>query len=113
MHPHPAHDVRITGLGSYLPARMHDNASLPALDEPIAPGDLARIGVYRRGWAGSGEGIAEMAVIAARRALARAGVDAADLDAVILANWTQRRYLPDFAPAVAQRLGARRAFAHD
>jgi 3-oxoacyl-[acyl-carrier-protein] synthase-3 len=112
MQPRP-HDVRITGLGSYLPARMHDNASLPALDEPIAPGDLARIGVHRRGWAGSDEGVAEMAAIAARRALARAGVDAAELDVVILVNWTQRRYLPEFAPTVTRLLGARRAFAHD
>jgi len=114
MQHHPGtHDVRITGLGSYLPALMHDNATLPPLDEPIAPGDLDRIGVDRRGWAGTQEGVAEMAVFAARRALARAGADAADLDVVILTNWTQRRYLPDFAPTVARLLGARRAFAHD
>jgi len=108
-----AHDVRITGFGSYLPAVMLDNAALPALDEPIAADELARIGVHRRGRSGDGEDITEMAVIAGHRALARAGIGAADLDFVILANWTRRRYLPDFAPAVTRRLGARRAFAHD
>ena len=108
-----SHDVRITGFASYLPAVMHTNDSLPPLDEPITPVDLERIGVHRRGWAGDGEGIAEMAAIAGRRALERAEVWPRELDFVILANWTQRRYLPDFAPAVKQLLGADRAFAHD
>lgn len=109
----PPHDVRITGFGSYLPELMHTNETLPALDEPISPADLARIGVHRRGWATDGETIAEMAVIAGRRALARAELHARELDVVILANWTQRRYLPEFGPTVARRLGADRAFAHD
>ena len=108
-----AHDVRIAGFGSYLPAVMHDNAALPELDEPIAPDELARIGVHRRGRASDAEGIAEMAVIAAHRALGRARINAAALDVVIVANWTQRRYLTEFAPTVIRRLGAERAFAHD
>ena len=107
------HDVRITGFGSYLPAVSHDNASLPALDEPIGDAELARIGVHHRGWARDREGIAEMAAIAGRRALERAGIRAGELDLVILANWTQRRYLPEFAPTVKRMLGAERAFAHD
>ena len=65
-HAHPTHDVRITGFGSYLPRTMHSNATLPALDEPIAPADLDRIGVHRRGWADDSEGIAEMAAAAER-----------------------------------------------
>ena len=108
-----SHDVRITGFASYLPVLMHDNATLPALDEPIEPAELARLGVNRRGWARDGESVSEMAVLAGRRALERAQVAAGDLDLVILANWTQRRYLPEFAPTVKHQLGAGRAFAHD
>jgi len=107
------HDVRITGFASYLPELMHDNDSLPPLDEPVSSADLERIGVYRRGWASAAEGVAEMAAIAARRALERAGVAAGELDLVILANWTRRRYLPEFAPKLKKLLGADRAFAHD
>jgi 3-oxoacyl-[acyl-carrier-protein] synthase-3 len=107
------HDVRITGVGSYLPALMHTNETLPPLDEPMEQADLDRIGVFRRGWASADEGVAEMAAAAARRALARASVAAADLDMVILANWTRRRYLPEFAPRLKKLLGADRAFAHD
>jgi 3-oxoacyl-[acyl-carrier-protein] synthase III len=108
-----AHDVRLTGLGSYLPARMYTNENLPPLDEPISAEELDRIGVHCRGWASESEGIAEMAAAAGQRALDRAGVAAADLDLVILANWTRRRYLPEFAPRLKQLLGADRAFAHD
>ncbi|HEY4240837.1 MAG TPA: ketoacyl-ACP synthase III [Kofleriaceae bacterium] len=108
-----AHVVRITGLGTYLPRLVHTNETLPPLDEPASPQDLARIGVHARGWAAPDEGIAEMAAHAAKRALARADLVAADLDVIVLANWTQRRYLPDFAPRLKTLLGADRAFAFD
>jgi len=109
----PAHDVRLTGFGSYLPARMYNNDLLPPLDEPVIPADLERIGVFRRGWASEDEGIAEMAVAAGGRALAHAGLAAEDIDLVILSNWTQRRFLPEFAPRLKALLGAHRAFAHE
>ncbi len=105
--------VSITGIGSYLPRLTHTNESLPALDSPVTPPELEKIGVARRGWAGEGEGIAEMAVAAARVALSRAEVNPAALDAIVLANWTQRRYIPEFAPKVQALLGASRAFAFD
>ena len=106
-------DIRVTGIGSYLPRTMHTDLTLPPLDEPITDVERARIGVRRRGWAADDEGIAEMAVAAGRRALDRAGVAAETLDAIILSNWTQRRFIPDFAPQVQHLLGARRAFAFD
>jgi 3-oxoacyl-[acyl-carrier-protein] synthase-3 len=105
--------VFITGIGSYLPRLMHTNETLPPLDSPATPEELEKIGVYRRGWAGEGEGIAEMAAAAARVALERAGIEARALDAIVLANWTQRRYIPEFAPKVKELLGATRAFAFD
>lgn len=105
--------VNIVGIGSYLPKLVHDNTTLPALDAPATPEELEKIGVHRRGWAGEGEGIAEMAVAAGKRALERAQIDPASLDMIVLANWTQRRYIPEFAPKVQTLLGATRAFAFD
>ncbi len=106
-------DIRFTGLGSYLPRTMHTNETLPALDTPTTAEELAKIGVERRGWAGEGEDIAEMGAHAARRALIRAEVDASSLDFIVLANWTQRRYIPEWAPKLKVLLGADRAFAFD
>jgi 3-oxoacyl-[acyl-carrier-protein] synthase-3 len=105
--------VSITGIGSYLPMTMHTNETLPRLDAPATPDEIAKIGVQKRGWAGPGEGIAEMAAKAAARALENASVAADSLDAIILANWTQRRYIPEFAPKVQRLLGATGAFAFD
>jgi 3-oxoacyl-[acyl-carrier-protein] synthase-3 len=105
--------VRITGRGTYFPKLSHTNETLPALDAPPTPEQLARLGVQQRGWAGADEGVAEMGAWAAERALERAGVAAADVDLLILANWTQRRFIPELAPKIQQLLGASKAFAFD
>jgi 3-oxoacyl-[acyl-carrier-protein] synthase-3 len=105
--------IAITGFGSYLPRLSHSNQTLPPLEDPPTAEEIERIGVFRRGWAGEGESIPEMAAAAGRKALERAGVAAQSLDAVILANWTQRRYIPEHAPRLQHLLGAARAFAYD
>jgi 3-oxoacyl-[acyl-carrier-protein] synthase III len=106
-------DLSITGIGSYLPKNMLSNEALPPLDKPITPEEIEKIGIHRRGWAGEGESIPEMAAEAAKRALAKANLEAEALDFIILANWTQRRFIPDFAPKLQSLLGAKRAFAFD
>ena len=106
-------EARITGLGTYLPRLMHDNGTLPPLDPPLSREEMDRVGVLRRGWASEEETVATMGVLAARRALEQAGVEAGALDFIVLANWSERRYVPDFAPVIQAALGARRAFAYD
>jgi 3-oxoacyl-[acyl-carrier-protein] synthase-3 len=105
--------INIRSVGSYLPKRMPTNSELPPLDSPVSEADIARLGVRCRGQAGEGEGIAEMATAAAEQALTRAGLTARDIDLIVLANWTQRRMIPEFAPRVQALLGADRAFAFD
>jgi 3-oxoacyl-[acyl-carrier-protein] synthase-3 len=107
------HSIRITGLGTYLPQNMVTNETLPALDPPMSVADMDRIGVLRRGRASDEEGVTAMGVIAARRALEQACVDASTLDFIVLANWSERRYVPDCAPVIQAALGANRAFAYD
>ena len=103
----------MTGLGTYLPERLVTNRELPLLDPPHSLADMDRVGVRTRGIASDQEDVLFMAVRAAERALAQAEVSAQSLDFLILANWTERRYVPDFAPRVQQALGAQRAFAFD
>ncbi len=105
--------VSITGLGTWLPRAMLSNADLPPLDRPATDAEIARLGVYTRGIASDEESIPLMAAEAARAAMADAGVGPDDLDFLVLSNWTQRRFLPDFAPRVQALLGATRAFAFD
>jgi 3-oxoacyl-[acyl-carrier-protein] synthase-3 len=54
-----------------------------------------------------------MAAAVAWRALERAEIAPQELDLIILVNWTQRRYIPEFAPRLKQLLGAQRTFAYD
>jgi 3-oxoacyl-[acyl-carrier-protein] synthase-3 len=74
---------------------------------------MDKVGVRARGIASDEEDVLEMALRAARRALSQAEVDALSLDFLILANWSERRYVPDLAPRVQHALGATRAFAFD
>jgi 3-oxoacyl-[acyl-carrier-protein] synthase III len=106
-------EVNLVGLGAFLPARMVKNAELPALDPPQSLAELDRLGVHCRGWASDAEGVVEMATSAASDALGEAGVEADSLDFLLLANWTERRYVPDVAPRIQRALGASRAFALD
>jgi 3-oxoacyl-[acyl-carrier-protein] synthase-3 len=103
----------LTGWGSYLPRQSYTNEMLPPLEEPVDAKDLEKIGVFRRGLAQPDEGIAEMAAEAAKRALAKAGLEPDEIDLMILANWTQRRLSPEFAPKAKQLIGLKRAFAHE
>jgi 3-oxoacyl-[acyl-carrier-protein] synthase-3 len=92
---------------------MVENRDLAPLDPPCSLADMDKIGVRARGIALEHEDVLYMALRASERALARAEVEPSSLDFVILANWSERRYVPDFAPRVQHALGARRAFAYD
>jgi 3-oxoacyl-[acyl-carrier-protein] synthase-3 len=106
-------ELCMTGLGTYLPERLVGNRELAPLEPPHSLEQMDKVGVRTRGIAGESEGVLEMALSAARRALAQAGREPGELDFLILANWSERRYVPDFAPRVQHALQARRAFAFD
>jgi 3-oxoacyl-[acyl-carrier-protein] synthase-3 len=106
-------ELRITGLATYLPERSVGNRDLPQLEPPHSLADMDRVGVFSRGIASDSEDELTMAERAARRALERANVRADSLDFLILANWSERRYVPDLAPRLQQALGATRAFSFD
>jgi 3-oxoacyl-[acyl-carrier-protein] synthase-3 len=102
----------MTGLGVYLP-KMVKNGELPPLDPPLSVAEMDRIGILQRAVASAEEDVCTMAVRAAERALAEAKIAASSVDFLIFANWTERRYVPDFAPRVQHALGASSAFAFD
>ncbi|HYQ14690.1 MAG TPA: hypothetical protein VEQ58_03000, partial [Polyangiaceae bacterium] len=106
-------ELFITGLATYLPRRSVTNSELAPLDPPHTLAEMDRVGVRARGIAADDEDTMFMALDAAGRALQRAEVSAESLDFVILANWSERRYVPDLAPRLQHELGARRAFAFD
>jgi 3-oxoacyl-[acyl-carrier-protein] synthase III len=106
--------VRMAGWGKYLPARIMPNSELEALVDTSDEWIRARTGIGERRIAAPEETTCSLAVQASREALDRAGLDAAELDLVIVATCT-----PDYAnmPAtgslVQHALGATRAGAFD
>jgi 3-oxoacyl-[acyl-carrier-protein] synthase III len=74
---------------------------------------LSRTGIRERRRAAPDERLSDYAARAGRAALARAGVDAADLDLVMVATLTQDEITPNTAPLVAHAIGAERAGALD
>lgn len=74
---------------------------------------MSRTGIRERRRAKPGERLSDYAARAGARALAGAGVDAADLDLVIVATLSQDELTPNAAPIVAHTLGAHRAGACD
>jgi len=111
--PAPPRTATILGLGHYLPSEVVPNGDLA---EALGVDDhwiVKRTGIHSRRRAATNEGTTDMAVFAARRALQDAGIEALDLDYVIVATMSADLITPNAAPLVAHALGADRAAAFD
>jgi 3-oxoacyl-[acyl-carrier-protein] synthase-3 len=105
--------VAIAGLGVYLPARVVANRDFEARLETSDQWIVERTGIRERRWAAPEETVATMARGAAEQAMGRAGITAAQLDAIIVATATPDRILPSTACYLQALLGAERAAAFD
>ncbi len=103
----------ITGWGMYAPARVMTNDELSKLVETSDEWIASRTGIRERRIAADDETTSTLATNAARDALAVAGLDAADLDLVIVGTCSPDYPLPATAVLVARDLGASRAAGFD
>ena len=103
----------ILGLGAHRPALRQDNTAIAERIDSSDEWIRERSGIVTRGVAGPDESVVDMAASAGGKALAAAGIDAADVGLVLLATCSMPGPLPGGSPEVAYRLGARRAGATD
>jgi len=105
----------IAGCGGCLPAQVLDNNELAALHglDTTDAWIRDRSGITRRHIVGPGETATTLGAGAARRALAQAGADAAEVDAVIVATATPDNAFPSTAAHIQRELGMTRGFAFD
>jgi 3-oxoacyl-[acyl-carrier-protein] synthase III len=104
----------ITGTSSVVPARVLTNADLSAmLGEDIDPFVSGVLGIRERHVCGEGESAATLAVEAGARALASAGLEAGDIDLLIVSTDTPEYISPATSSVVQGRLGATRAGTFD
>jgi len=103
----------ITGVGSYVPAKILTNADLEKMVDTSDEWITSRTGIKERRVAAKNEFTSDMAVKAAQRAMKMAGVTAEQLDLIIVATITPDMPFPATACLVQQKIGARRAAAFD
>lgn len=109
----PALPIGVIGLGAYVPERIMTNAEWSEHVDTSDEWIVARTGIERRRIVADDESTADLAVVAAERALVDAGLSATDLDEIVVASDTPEVYSPDTASFVQHRLGAGEITSYD
>ena len=92
--------TRLIGVGKYLPANIVTNDDLAKRVDTSDEWIRERTGIRQRHVAAEGEYTSDLAVAAARAALANAGVEASSIDMIIVATATPDRTFPSTAVKV-------------
>jgi 3-oxoacyl-[acyl-carrier-protein] synthase-3 len=100
--PATARGARFTGWGLALPERVITNDELSKTMETSDQWIRERTGIHRRHVGGS---TMSLSVDSARKAIAMAGLQPSDIDALVLATTTPDRQVPATSAAVARELG--------
>lgn len=104
---------RIVGTGSYLPEKVLTNADLSGKMETSDEWIQARTGIRERHIAAEGQNSSDLAFEASRAALHAAGVQAGELDLIIVATSTPDFVFPSTACLLQAKLGAKGGAAFD
>jgi 3-oxoacyl-[acyl-carrier-protein] synthase-3 len=105
--------ARILGVGGYRPTRRVPNAEIVDRIDSSDEWIRTRSGIAARRIAGPEETVVTMSVSAAGKALAHAGVQAEQVDAVIVATVSHLYQTPSAAAEITEKVGARGAAAFD
>ena len=105
--------ARVIGCGSFLPSTVVTNDDLAKRIDTSDEWIRERTGIRQRYIAQDGEKTSDLAVGAGRAALVDAGIDAGELDMIIVATTTPDESFPATATIVQSRLGMTRGAAFD
>ena len=103
----------ILGTGSYVPERRLSNSDLAEMVDTSDEWIVQRTGIRARHIAAEGELTSDLAVKAASRALEASGLQASDIDMIVLATATPDNTFPATAVTVQHKLGISSGFAFD
>ncbi len=104
---------RITGTGSYLPARVMTNAEFAARLDTSDAWIRERTGIAQRHIADQSQASSDLAFHASVKALEAAGTKAADIDLIVVATSTPDYVFPSTACLLQAKLGVKGSAAFD
>jgi 3-oxoacyl-[acyl-carrier-protein] synthase-3 len=96
---------KIIGTGSYLPERVMSNHDFEKIIETNDEWIVSRTGIKNRHFVADGQTVADMIEIASKRALEAAGVEANELDGIIVGTTSGNYVFPSAANELQARLG--------
>jgi 3-oxoacyl-[acyl-carrier-protein] synthase III len=96
---------KITGTGSYLPQKILSNKDLETMVDTTDEWIFSRTGIRERHIAAKGEMTSDLALEAAKNAIAAANINASDIDLIIVATTTPDKIFPSVATMLQRKLG--------
>jgi 3-oxoacyl-[acyl-carrier-protein] synthase-3 len=105
--------AKISALGTYVPPRVLTNAELEKMVQTSDEWLVSRTGIRERHIVDKGVATSDLAVEAAKKALARRGLLATDIEAIIVGTVTPDMFFPSTACLVQDKLGAKGAWGFD
>ncbi len=105
--------AKISALGTYVPPRLLTNADLERMVDTNNEWIMARVGIRERHIVDKGVATSDLAVEAARKALANRGMAASEIQTIILGTVTPDMLFPSTACIVQNKLGATGAWGFD
>jgi 3-oxoacyl-[acyl-carrier-protein] synthase-3 len=105
--------AKISALGTFVPPRLLTNADLEKMVDTTNDWIMSRVGIRERHVVDKGVATSDLAVEAAKKALAQRGITASDLDAIIVGTVTPDMMFPSTACVVQNKLGAKGVWGFD
>ena len=105
--------AKVIGTGGYLPETVRTNDDISQLVDTSDNWIFERTGIKTRRIAGAEETASSMAEFAANQALEMAGIEAGEIDLIIVATGSPDRVYPSTACLLQQRLGIQNCVSFD
>jgi 3-oxoacyl-[acyl-carrier-protein] synthase III len=105
--------AKISALGTYVPPRLLTNADLEKMVDTTNEWIMTRVGIRERHIVDKGVATSDLAVEAAKKALAQRGLGPSDIDAIIVGTVTPDMLFPSTACVVQHKLGAKGVWGFD
>lgn len=105
--------AKITALGTYVPPRVVTNHDLEKMVETDHDWIVARTGIHERHWVEPGTPTSELGAKAAAEALKQRGVEASEIELIIVSTVTPDMFFPSTACMIQKKIHATNAWGFD